>query len=157
MIALLLALIATTTGIPRNVDPGLMNAAQVRAESVVCADASTFYQHTGHPAGAYEILTCSSDVNQTQEQALAAWMASTPHRDVLQNGNLRFIGCGTAITAGYRMWACELSRGAYVPNTAVTVSGWFTASGLLLLVAAFAARRRMNRPKAPARGYAEGH
>ena len=145
MIALLLALIASTTSIPRTVDVGLQNAAQIRADTVVCADPVTFFHHQGHPPGVDEILICFSDPNATIQQAVSGWMASAPHRAVLVNSQLGYVGCGVHRSASGSMFACELANHA-IPNTSLDEPmGWFSGSGVLLLIAAFAMWRRRRR------------
>lgn len=146
MIPALLLLIASVTGIARTESPELAASAQLRAETVICGDQSSFYGHVGKPDGATEILICFSDTSATIEQAVSGWMASAPHRAVLLDANLHSIGCARHVAAAWVMYTCHLSPG--LPNTAMgPVSGWGAALVLLAVIGFHVEYRRVKRAR----------
>ena len=136
MIELLLAILATLTGIDRHVDQNLTNIAQVRSAQIV-----TDFSHDRKPANVAEIIIYFSDDTNVAQRAANGWLASAPHAAILKDPSYTHIGCGYTAANGNHYFACELSRG--VPNTALDiVQGWFTGLGVLLVIAASAVWRR---------------
>ena len=144
MLELLYVILSTLTGFDRSVDANLALSAQHRAESVACASGD-FWTHNGKPDGVAEILVCFPNSGDVAQHAADAWMASTPHRNVLTNGQYRRIGCGASVTGATILVACHLSRG--VPNTSLPAGSTqvaLTAVGVLLVVGASVVRRRLR-------------
>ena len=158
MLELLLTLIATLTGIDRQIDPGLQAFAQERSAEITCEGC---FNHDGKEPGVAEILTWHVGGGDLEPaRAVNAWLASPPHAAILLDPRYTRIGCGytySAETNGH-YFACELAVGdpapnptpvpeaKPVPNTAISPDGrWLAAIGLLLVVAASAVRPRPGR------------
>lgn len=126
MVALLLALIAALTGIPRNVDADLTAIAERRVIEVSCGDSC--FNHDGAVPGLAEVLAWNLDFEDPATHAVEQWQGSPEHWAILTDPSYGSIGCGhTHAADGRDYWACVLAPGPYVapteppvlPNTAM--------------------------------------
>lgn len=149
MLELLLALIASLTGIDRDVDPTLMQLAQARSVEISCDGC---FNHNGKANGVAEILVWHQGGGELEpERAVQSWLHSPVHRAILLNPAYTRIGCGYTYNDrnnGY-YFACVLAAGDSSPpqglaNTAVSLgySPWLVTLGILLVIAASASRPR---------------
>lgn len=116
MVALLLALIVTSTGLPRQVDPALMDLAQRRAIEV-----SVDFSHAGWVPGTAEVLAWSSGSPDPAATTLAQWQGSPPHWAILTDPQYTSIGCGAHQVVEKLYVVCVLTAGpASAPSPPVT-------------------------------------
>lgn len=125
MVALLLLLISTATGIDRTVDPSLTAIAERRVVEI-----QTDYSHNGKPSYTAEVLVWNSGYTDPVAEALIQWQASPDHWAILTNRAYTRIGCATAALVEKTYFACELTPGVpgataapapVVPGTPPTV------------------------------------
>jgi len=87
MIELLLALLALTTGIDRNIDPDLTTIAEARVIEI-----QSDWSHAGIRPGTWEVLAFNSSADPATS-AIQQWQGSPTHWEILSNPSLTHIGC----------------------------------------------------------------
>lgn len=106
MIALLLLLIISVTGIARTTDPILTIVAERRVIEV-----QTNWSHEGKPPDVAEVLAFNSGYKDPLTQALLQWQGSPDHWDILTNTTYTRIGCASDLAkdGATTFVVCELS------------------------------------------------
>lgn len=104
MVALLLLLISTATGIDRDVDPSLTTIAERRVVEV-----QTDWSHNGKPSDVAEVLAWNSGYSDPAAEAVSQWRASPDHWAILTNRTYTRIGCASAVLIEKTYFVCELA------------------------------------------------
>jgi hypothetical protein len=111
LLALLLSLLISATGISRTVDPFLVDTANRRVQEI---QQPGNFNHSGNLC-CWEVLQFNA---LGIERTVAAWRESPSHWAVLTDPTLTRIGCAVDFDGTYYWAACELLRGT--PSEAPT-------------------------------------
>ena len=104
MIALLILLIISSTGIERQVDTDLTAIAAQRAIAV-----QSDWSHNGKPPGVAEVLAYNSGFADPATQAMLQWRGSPSHWAILVDPAYTRIGCAAAPAGEITYFVCILA------------------------------------------------
>lgn len=99
MLELLYVLLATVTGIDRQVDPGLVAHAERRVVEI-----QSNFSHWGVPSGWGEVLGWNRNQPEPVSAIVEGWRTSPGHWAILSDPDYTRIGCATDLDSENKYW-----------------------------------------------------